>query len=96
MAYLLGYTTLLYTCMHSTCVIIYSLTFVAHSRFLVAAAAAKLKLLLSFAVGALLGDVFLHLLPEAWLHLKGNCDVSVSCEDLRLSSTNPLFCLRVK
>ena len=25
-----------------------------------------LKLLLSFAVGSLLGDVFLHLLPEAW------------------------------
>ncbi|XP_061194541.1 zinc transporter ZIP13-like [Saccostrea echinata] len=30
------------------------------------AAANKLKLLLSFAVGGLLGDVFLHLLPEAW------------------------------
>lgn len=30
---------------------------------------AFLKLLLSFAVGALLGDVFLHLLPEAWAHL---------------------------
>jgi len=29
----------------------------------------KLKLLLSFAVGCLLGDVFLHLLPEAWAHL---------------------------
>jgi len=26
----------------------------------------KLKILLSFAVGGLLGDVFLHLLPEAW------------------------------
>jgi hypothetical protein len=25
-----------------------------------------LRLLLSFAVGGLLGDVFLHLLPEAW------------------------------
>ncbi|XP_033757530.1 zinc transporter ZIP13-like [Pecten maximus] len=33
------------------------------------AAANKLKLLLSFAVGGLLGDVFLHLLPEAWKHL---------------------------
>lgn len=33
------------------------------------AAAAKLKLLLSFAVGGLLGDVFLHLLPEAWAHI---------------------------
>ncbi|XP_078668398.1 zinc transporter ZIP13-like [Branchiostoma floridae x Branchiostoma belcheri] len=30
--------------------------------------AGRLKLMLSFAVGALLGDVFLHLLPEAWLH----------------------------
>lgn len=26
----------------------------------------RLKLLLSFSVGGLLGDVFLHLLPEAW------------------------------
>ncbi|KAK3587519.1 hypothetical protein CHS0354_003661 [Potamilus streckersoni] len=33
------------------------------------AAAAKLRLLLSFAVGGLLGDVFLHLLPEAWEHV---------------------------
>lgn len=33
----------------------------------VAAAESKsLKILLSFAVGGLLGDVFLHLLPEAW------------------------------
>ncbi|XP_043274037.1 zinc transporter ZIP13 homolog [Venturia canescens] len=30
------------------------------------AAAGTLKILLSFAVGGLLGDVFLHLLPEAW------------------------------
>lgn len=29
-----------------------------------------LRLLLSFAVGGLLGDVFLHLLPEAWNHLQ--------------------------
>ena len=28
-----------------------------------------LKLLLSFAVGGLLGDVFLHLLPEAWMYV---------------------------
>lgn len=28
----------------------------------------KLKQLLSFAIGGLLGDVFLHLLPEAWAH----------------------------
>ena len=36
------------------------------------AANGRLKLLLSFAVGGLLGDVFLHLLPEAWAHLR-NC-----------------------
>jgi zinc transporter ZupT len=35
--------------------------------FLFLAADSKfLKTLLSFAVGGLLGDVFLHLLPEAW------------------------------
>lgn len=37
--------------------------------FVVSAPAAHLRLLLSFAVGGLLGDVFLHLLPEAWCHL---------------------------
>lgn len=31
-----------------------------------AAESKSLKILLSFAVGGLLGDVFLHLLPEAW------------------------------
>lgn len=31
----------------------------------------KLNLLLSFAVGSLLGDVFLHLLPEVWIGYKG-------------------------
>lgn len=36
-----------------------------------------LPLLLSFAVGGLLGDVFLHLLPEAWsMALEG---VNLSC-----------------
>ena len=29
----------------------------------------RLQLLLSYAVGGLLGDVFLHLLPEAWMYL---------------------------
>jgi len=33
---------------------------------LAAADSKFLKTLLSFAVGGLLGDVFLHLLPEAW------------------------------
>ncbi|XP_026992932.2 zinc transporter ZIP13 isoform X2 [Tachysurus fulvidraco] len=32
----------------------------------------KLKKLLSFAIGGLLGDVFLHLLPEAWAHTSSN------------------------
>uniref|UniRef100_F1L924 Zinc transporter ZIP13 n=1 Tax=Ascaris suum TaxID=6253 RepID=F1L924_ASCSU len=32
----------------------------------------KLNLLLSFAVGSLLGDVFLHLLPEVWIGYKGS------------------------
>jgi zinc transporter 13 len=36
--------------------------------------AARLKLLLSFAVGGLLGDVFLHLLPEAWAHIGEGAD----------------------
>ncbi|CAL1526264.1 unnamed protein product [Lymnaea stagnalis] len=31
--------------------------------------AKKLRLMLSFAVGSLLGDVFLHLLPEVWAHI---------------------------
>ncbi|KAK0182242.1 hypothetical protein PV327_000400 [Microctonus hyperodae] len=35
-------------------------------EILLDAGAGTLKLLLSFAVGGLLGDVFLHLLPEAW------------------------------
>lgn len=33
----------------------------------------NLKKLLSFAIGGLLGDVFLHLLPEAWAHPSSNC-----------------------
>lgn len=36
-----------------------------------------LKLLLSFAVGGLLGDVFLHLLPEAWARLEEGPDSTV-------------------
>ncbi|CAG5135674.1 unnamed protein product, partial [Candidula unifasciata] len=32
-------------------------------------AAKRLRLMLSFAVGSLLGDVFLHLLPEVWAHM---------------------------
>lgn len=33
------------------------------------APAARLKLMLSFAVGSLLGDVFCHLLPEVWAYM---------------------------
>lgn len=36
----------------------------------------KLNLFLSFAVGGLLGDVFLHLLPEAFVHFKPGTIVS--------------------
>ena len=32
----------------------------------------SLRLLLSFSVGGLFGDVFLHLLPEAWMYLDAN------------------------
>lgn len=39
----------------------------------------KLKQLLSFAIGGLLGDVFLHLLPEAWA-LSGSSGGSPSCQ----------------
>lgn len=39
---------------------------------------ARLRLLLSFAVGGLLGDVFLHLLPETWAHLH-TVDDYISC-----------------
>lgn len=44
------------------------------------AGANTLKVLLSFAVGGLLGDIFLHLLPEAWMvqrRMKG--DASMFC-----------------
>jgi len=30
-----------------------------------------LRLLLSFSVGGMLGDVFLHVLPEVWISSKG-------------------------
>lgn len=39
---------------------------------LFAAGCQNLKKLLSFAIGGLLGDVFLHLLPEAWAHTSRN------------------------
>ena len=38
-----------------------------------------LNMLLSFAVGGLLGDVFLHLLPEAWAHVKGHDHRAHTC-----------------
>lgn len=42
------------------------------SRIPSAAGCQNLKKLLSFAIGGLLGDVFLHLLPEAWAHTSSN------------------------
>ena len=45
----------------------------------------RLQILLSFAVGGLLGDVFLHLLPEAWMYLgKGHSTYILSFQMLFL------------
>lgn len=62
---------------------------------LFAAADSKfLKTLLSFAVGGLLGDVFLHLLPEAWEYdmkdRNGN-DQSFKCIYAKFSMIQLLF-----
>ena len=59
-----------------------------------------LKLLLSFAVGGLLGDVFLHLLPEAWAHVhEGNIHLLIKWSLLKLDDTSEfstvLFCKAV-
>lgn len=43
------------------------------SRLCFAAGAWRLKQLLSFALGGLLGNVFVHLLPEAWAY---TCNIS--------------------
>ncbi|XP_043256975.1 zinc transporter ZIP13 homolog [Colletes gigas] len=51
--------------------------------------AGTLKILLSFAVGGLLGDVFLHLLPEAW----GNKSLNRVSDDGRPSMTSGLWVL---
>ncbi|CAH2240419.1 jg16784 [Pararge aegeria aegeria] len=50
--------------------------------------AATLRILLSFAVGGLLGDVFLHLLPEAWQH-----DLASTEEGQHVSMKCGLWCL---
>ncbi|CAG5014398.1 unnamed protein product [Parnassius apollo] len=50
--------------------------------------AATLRILLSFAVGGLLGDVFLHLLPEAWQH-----DLASTKEGEHVSMKCGLWCL---
>ncbi|CAH2097160.1 unnamed protein product [Euphydryas editha] len=52
------------------------------------AGAATLRILLSFAVGGLLGDVFLHLLPEAWQH-----DLAATKEGDHVSMKCGLWCL---
>ena len=46
--------------------------------FFFSVTADHLKLLLSFAVGGLLGDVFLHLLPEAWAHVNDGNDIDLA------------------
>ncbi|RLU17994.1 hypothetical protein DMN91_010235 [Ooceraea biroi] len=62
-----------------------------------------LKILLSFAVGALLGDVFLHLLPEAYeseLQRKGNililCYAIYSYSEIKALSENFLILMHHK
>ena len=52
-----------------------------------AVTADHLKLLLSFAVGGLLGDVFLHLLPEAWGHVN---DGNVCFFQFQLHNKTPI------
>ncbi|CAH0401577.1 unnamed protein product [Chilo suppressalis] len=52
------------------------------------AGAGTLRVLLSFAVGGLLGDVFLHLLPEAWAH-----DLASRKEGEHVSLKCGLWCL---
>ncbi|CAG4970790.1 unnamed protein product [Colias eurytheme] len=52
------------------------------------AGAATLRILLSFAVGGLLGDVFLHLLPEAWQN-----DLANTKEGEHVSMKCGLWCL---
>jgi hypothetical protein len=42
-------------------------TVVRSSSIMSTGGACSLRVLLSFAVGCLLGDVFLHLLPEVWM-----------------------------
>ena len=46
-----------------------------HVIFFLAGGASKLRMFLAFAVGSLLGDVFLHLLPEAWRKSKSELDL---------------------
>ncbi|XP_068177265.1 zinc transporter ZIP13 [Antennarius striatus] len=46
----------------------------AGAAFKTEAGCQKLKQLLSFAIGGLLGDVFLHLLPEAWANSRSSAD----------------------
>lgn len=50
--------------------------FLFFSIFNVSDGCQKLKQLLSFAIGGLLGDVFLHLLPEAWAKAGPSGDAS--------------------
>jgi hypothetical protein len=57
----------------------------------VAAPAQRLKLMLSFAVGSLLGDVFCHLLPEVWNYMDRGERLSYCYAPL---SSHSLRCLK--
>lgn len=67
--------------------------------FLVLAAGARsLRVLLSFAVGCLLGDVFLHLLPEVWMEKQENPvgESVLAAEEQRFKAVAcPLQCTKI-
>lgn len=65
------------------------ITITNQKNFLFVDGSKHLRLLLSFSVGGMLGDVFLHVLPEVWLSSKGmfhyNCFFFLLfCIDLNL------------
>jgi len=47
------------------------ITITNQTKFLFLDGSKHLRLLLSFSVGGMLGDVFLHVLPEVWISSKG-------------------------
>ncbi|CAG9576405.1 unnamed protein product [Danaus chrysippus] len=67
----------------------YPLSVIVIPGVIVTAGAATLRVLLSFAVGGLLGDVFLHLLPEAWHHdMMNSKGGEVSMRSLRTKTSD--------